>query len=729
MATTKQDLLAAIRSALTAVGLPASHFVEGATDLDPVISGLVDYLNANYSTGGGGGGTLTDGDYGDITIGSTGTTLTIDPGAVTYSKIQDVATDRILGRDTAGSGSPEELTIGGGLEFTGSGGLQRSALSGDITASAGSNSTTITSSAVTNSKLATMPASTIKGNNTGATAAAADLTTSQVKTLLAISTSDVSGLATVATTGSAADLGSGTLDATRLPAFTGDVTTSAGSSATTIASDSVTNAKLANMAASTFKGNNTGSPADPADLTVAQAKTLLAITTSDVSGLATVATSGSASDLSGTLAAARLPAFTGDITTSAGSSATTLTNDSVTNAKLANMAANTLKGNNTGASTDPTDLTTTQVKTLLAIAASDVSGLAAVAISGSATDLSAGTLSASRLPAFTGDVTTSAGSSATTVANDSVTNAKLANMAASTLKGNNSGVSGDPIDLTTAQVKALLAIAASDVSGLATVATTGSAANVSGLAAVATTGSASDLGSGTLSTARLPALTGDVNTSAGSGTTTIPNNTVTYAKMQDVSATSRLLGRITAGAGDTEELTGTQATTLLDTFTSLLKGLVPASGGGTTNFLRADATWAAPGGGGGGGGTTITTGTATLNFGSFPGSSHATVDVTGQTTISGTSSVKCWLDPVATADHTADEHVVESLRVAIGAITPGVGFTIHGRNTNQRREPLADQRRGYTVGAAALPSPDIAPYVGGSSPQIYGTWTVRWEWY
>lgn len=35
-------------------------------------------------------------------------------------------------------------------------------------------------------------------------------------------------------------------------------------------------------------------------------------------------------------------------------------------------------------------------------------------------------------------------------------------------------------------------------------------------------------------------------------------------------------------------------TALLDSFTSLLKGLVPASGGGTTNFLRADGTFTAP---------------------------------------------------------------------------------------------------------------------------------------
>jgi hypothetical protein len=49
-------------------------------------------------------------------------------------------------------------------------------------------------------------------------------------------------------------------------------------------------------------------------------------------------------------------------------------------------------------------------------------------------------------------------------------------------------------------------------------------------------------------------LSGDVTTS-GTLATTIANNAVTYAKMQDVSATSRVIGRKTAGAGDPEELT------------------------------------------------------------------------------------------------------------------------------------------------------------------------------
>jgi len=90
---------------------------------------------------------------------------------------------------------------------------------------------------------------------------------------------------------------------------------------------------------------------------------------------------------------------------------------------------------------------------------------------------------------------------------------------------------------------------------------------------------------------------GDITVSASGATWTIDNDVVSNAKLANVS-TSTFKGRITAGTGDPEDLTGTQATTLLDVFTSSLQGLAPASGGGTSNFLRADGTWAAPAGGG-----------------------------------------------------------------------------------------------------------------------------------
>ena len=89
--------------------------------------------------------------------------------------------------------------------------------------------------------------------------------------------------------------------------------------------------------------------------------------------------------------------------------------------------------------------------------------------------------------------------------------------------------------------------------------------------------------------------TGDVT---GATALTIANDAVTNAKAADM-ATARIKGRATAGTGDPEDLTGTQATELLEAFVgsgaSHKKGLVPTPGAtpGTAKFLREDATWAA----------------------------------------------------------------------------------------------------------------------------------------
>ncbi len=54
---------------------------------------------------------IADGDKGDITVSGSGAAWAIDADAVTYAKIQNVsATDKILGRSTAGAGDVEEIT-------------------------------------------------------------------------------------------------------------------------------------------------------------------------------------------------------------------------------------------------------------------------------------------------------------------------------------------------------------------------------------------------------------------------------------------------------------------------------------------------------------------------------------------------------------------------------------------------------------------------------------------
>lgn len=56
-------------------------------------------------------GGLSDGDYGDITVSGSGTVVTIDNNVVSLAKMATMATDSFLGRDTAGTGNVEVLSV------------------------------------------------------------------------------------------------------------------------------------------------------------------------------------------------------------------------------------------------------------------------------------------------------------------------------------------------------------------------------------------------------------------------------------------------------------------------------------------------------------------------------------------------------------------------------------------------------------------------------------------
>jgi len=121
------------------------------------------------------------------------------------------------------------------------------------------------------------------------------------------------------------------------------------------------------------------------------------------------------------------------------------------------------------------------------------------------------------------------------------------------------------------------------------------AGSVTGGDIAATTITAANISNDTITAAQI-ATNAITTTELGNNAVNTANITdaqVTLAKMANI-GTNSFIGRDTAGTGVPESLTLARATALLNLFTSALKGLVPASGGGTTNFLRADGVWAAP---------------------------------------------------------------------------------------------------------------------------------------
>lgn len=276
-------------------------------------------------------------------------------------------------------------------------------------------------------------------------------------------------------------------------------------------------------------------------------------------GLGTLATqSGTFSGTSsGTNTGDQTITLTGDVTgAGTGSFVTTIPAGTVTLAKQANVATATVFYRKTAGTGVPEVQTLATLKTDLGLTGTN---------SGDQTTITgnAGTATALQTPrafSVTGGGITAAGvnfdGTAAVALNASVdaghiTLARMANLAANSIIGNNTGAGATPIALTTAQTRTLINVA------------DGATANSSDATLLARANH-----TGTQSIATILAA-----------------------------ATARFFGRITAAGGAGEELTGTQATTLLDSFTSALKGLAPASGGGTANFLRADGTWAAPAGG------------------------------------------------------------------------------------------------------------------------------------
>lgn len=133
----------------------------------------------------------------DVKIGTL-ISANVPSGLITLAKMADMATDRLIGRDTAGTGVPEALTVGGGVEFSGSGGIQSSAYTGDVTKTAAGTALTIPNNTVDNARLADMATARFKGRTTASTGDPEDLTGTQATAMLDSATTSLKGLQSAA---------------------------------------------------------------------------------------------------------------------------------------------------------------------------------------------------------------------------------------------------------------------------------------------------------------------------------------------------------------------------------------------------------------------------------------------------------------------------------------------------------------------------------------------------
>jgi len=308
-------------------------------------------------------------------------------------------------------------------------------------------------------------------------------------------------------------------------------------------------------------------------------------------------------------------ALTGDVTVAAGSNTSAIAAGAVTLSHMAALPATTLIGRYTPSSGTPQSIT---IGTGLSLASGVLSATSASPPTGTGfRHMTGGAEDAAAKLVADADCTT-----------DSITVGKMHATATDRLFGRSTAGAGPGEELPCTAFGRSLVGDANAAAGRATLGLTSAAMAPDGLSTgdlLAWSGAWTIVNEPAADDRVLVSVAGDVPKWIQLTTSQIdPGAAILLTQLQSI-ATARFIGRTTAGTGALEALTSAQLTAALDAFTSLLKGLVPASGGGTTNFLRADGTWAAPPGGGGGG---FTTTLVEKDVGSSP-AMGGTFDITG----------------------------------------------------------------------------------------------------
>lgn len=116
-------------------------------------------------------------------------------------------------------------------------------------------------------------------------------------------------------------------------------------------------------------------------------------------------------------------------------------------------------------------------------------------------------------------------------------------------------------------------------------------------------------------------------------------------------------------------------------------------------------------------------GSTTVNFGTFPGSPEASTDVTGQSGFVAASIVEAWLLPIATADHSIDEHVAEKEAMDVIAQYK-VDGTLTIRASARIFQQLREVNNEFSQASSRGPGVDYTP-----EPRLlHGLFTMGWAW-